>query len=257
MKTKYPIILAHGIVLRDFKFYKSFGKIEKVLKNAGYAIYTSNTDGFGTVENNAGQLKAQIDEILLAEGADKVNIIAHSKGGLDAVHMITKLGTEDKVASLTTLCTPHRGSEIATKISGLPEIIKRFVAFWLDFWYKVFGDKKPDALAVCEQLKKLPATDEPAMNISDKVYCQSYSATVEKSTEDFVMGIPLMFSKLFEKDKTDGLVSVESAKFGNYRGNCGNISHSEIVGFMTRKKKRQKVYAFYLDICAELSAIGF
>ena len=53
MKTKYPIILVHGIVVKDFKKFKAFGKIEKILKNEGFIVYTATTDGFGTIENNA------------------------------------------------------------------------------------------------------------------------------------------------------------------------------------------------------------
>jgi triacylglycerol lipase len=44
---------------------------------------------------------------------EPVNIIAHSMGGLDARHMITHLGMADRVKSLTTVSTPHRGSYLA------------------------------------------------------------------------------------------------------------------------------------------------
>ena len=60
MMSKYPILLAHGIVVKDFKYFKAFGRIEKTLKDAGYIVYTSNTDGFGTIDGNALQLKEQI-----------------------------------------------------------------------------------------------------------------------------------------------------------------------------------------------------
>jgi triacylglycerol lipase len=42
-----------------------------------------------------------------------VNIIAHSMGGLDARYAIAKLGIASKVASLTTIGTPHRGTPLA------------------------------------------------------------------------------------------------------------------------------------------------
>ena len=45
--TKYPIILVHGIVLRDvFSLFKAFAGIENNLRKAGYTVYTSDTDGF-------------------------------------------------------------------------------------------------------------------------------------------------------------------------------------------------------------------
>ena len=42
-------------------------------------------------------------------GCGKVNIIAHSKGGLDSRYAISKLGSDKYVASLTTINTPHHG----------------------------------------------------------------------------------------------------------------------------------------------------
>ena len=42
MKTKYPIILAHGIILKDFKYFKAFGKIEKILRAEGFFMGKKN-----------------------------------------------------------------------------------------------------------------------------------------------------------------------------------------------------------------------
>ena len=88
MKTKYPIILVHGIIVKELKFFKAFGKIEKTLKDEGFSVYTSLTDGFGSISNNANQLKKQILKILEEEKVTKVNLIGHSKGGLDCKYLI-------------------------------------------------------------------------------------------------------------------------------------------------------------------------
>ena len=63
----------------------------------------------------ARQLKAHILTQLRAIGKpnDKVIIIAHSMGGLDARYMIARLRMADRVAALITLSTPHRGSPYA------------------------------------------------------------------------------------------------------------------------------------------------
>ena len=258
MATKYPIILAHGIALKDYKFFKAFGRIERVLSENGYTVCTSTTDGFGSIENNAAQLKAQIEQILERENAEKVNIIAHSKGGLDTRYMIDALSMGEKVASVTFLCTPHKGSQIATKLYALPKWIRNPLAWWLNFWYRVFGDKQPDALTVCKQLA---ASDGDLLGESaanDGIFMQSYSTVLKKSRDDFVMGIPLQFSRRFEKDFSDGMVSVESSKFAQYRGHCTeqSISHSEIVDFMANKKEKEKIYAFYLGLCNDLAERG-
>lgn len=248
----YPIILVHGIVLKDINFFKAFGRIEKKLKAEGYRVVTARTDGFGTIENNAEQLKKHILEILSEEGVDKVNLIAHSKGGLDAKYMIENLDMREHIASLTTLCTPHKGSPIASFLLRLPKWLTKFMAFWINLTYRILGDKHPDSLAVCRQLQ----LQENELPIPDGVYCQSYSASIERSRDDFIMGIPLAFSHHLENKPSDGLVSVDSAQFGTYNGNV-NLSHSEIVDFMVKKKKRERIYAFYTQICEDLSQRGF
>lgn len=259
MAGKYPIILAHGIVVKDFKFFKAFGRIEKALKKAGYIVYTSRTDGFGTVENNARQLKEQIIEVLQKHGVEKVNIIAHSKGGLDAKYMLENLDMTQSVASLTTVCSPHKGSRLATKINAMPKPFLKFTAFWINFWYRIFGDKRPDSLAVLRQLEAIPAEGYAQAVFSDRVYCQSFSAELKRSRDDFVMGIPLKIAKNAEKTATDGIVSVDSCKWGEYKGNCldESVSHSQIIDFMTSKKKSQKVLEFYLSVCEDLKERGF
>ena len=259
MKTEYPIILVHGVMLKDWKFIKSFGNIKKVLNNAGFCVETSKTDGFGTIENNAKQLKKQIEEILIKYNTDKVNIIAHSKGGLDSKFLIKELGMEKHIASLTTLCTPHKGSKIADKLLSLPKWYVKILEFWINLIYKIFKDENPNCLEVAKQLKSIDTIEEETQNFSDIVYCQSYSTTLKRSRDDFIMGIPLVFSKKYEKDKSDGMVSNKSAVFADYKGDCleESVSHSEIVGFSLSKKKRKRIEEFYIKLCEELKKMGF
>ena len=48
-------------------------------------------------------------QIIQKTGCEKVNIIAHSKGGLESRYAISQLGLSPYVASLTTINTPHHG----------------------------------------------------------------------------------------------------------------------------------------------------
>ncbi len=256
--SRYPIVLVHGVVIKDFRFFRAFGRIEKSLRALGYRVYTADTDGFGTIESNAVQLKQYIAKILIAENADKVNIIAHSKGGLDAAHMINALGGGAHVASLTALCTPFRGSIVATKILGVPRPLLKLVAFVLDTCYSIFGDKHPNSLAVCRQLAFRPTTEEPTVT-DGRVYVQSYSAVLEKKRHDFLMSIPLAFSRHYSTNaETDGLVAEGSAALGEYKGNIeGSVSHSQIVDLLPGKKNKEKIIAFYSSIARDLADRGF
>ena len=259
MSTKYPIILAHGIAAKQLRVMNAFGRIGNELEAEGYKVYIADTDGFGSIENNAKQLKRFIEAVKITCECDKVNIIAHSKGGLDAKYMITHLGMEDSVASLTTLCTPHNGSIIASKLWDLPRPIKRFVAFFLDGFYRIVcHDEHPDCLKACEQLRQADTSME-TLNFSYKVYCQSYSTVMDKAKDCFIMALPMKIHHHYENYTNDGMVSEDSTKFGNYRGRCLDIpiSHSQIVDFFAKKSQKEQIYTFYKRLASELEEMEF
>ena len=261
MKTRYPIVLVHGLGMKDCFFMKTWGRIDRILRIQGYTVYKSDVDAFGTVETNAAQLKEEIETICRETGAEKVNIIAHSKGGLDAKYMIRALGMAPRVASLTTLCTPHKGTPIASFVMRFPRFAVKYLAFWVDLFYRILGDKKPDSFTACEELKRVDSLETELVNIAPGVLCQSFSASMkpERGKMDFVSAIPLLISRFIEKGRvSDGMVPQDSAIFGNYRGEClnGSVSHTEIVDFMVRDKKRDQIFAFYAALCEELVRAG-
>lgn len=259
MASKYPIILAHGIAAKQLRILNAFGKIGDELEKEGYKVFVADTDGFGSIEGNAAQLKRFILRIMEETGAEKVNIIAHSKGGLDSKYMITELGMEDCVASLTTLCTPHKGSIIASKIWDLPSPIKKIIAFWINSFYRLFcGDENPNCMRACSQLRAVDEIEE-TLQFSYKVYCQSYSTSIESIKDCYIMALPMKLQHHFEVADNDGMVSEESAQFGCYRGKCLDIpvSHVQIIDLFSKKSQKEKIYSFYKRLCGELSEMGF
>ena len=72
------------------------------------------------------------------------------------------------------------------------------------------------------------------------------------------MFIPYYLTKFIESEDTDGLVSVSSSVWGNYKGNTdGNFDHIEIIAFFGQKKRIEKVSEFYLKLVEELKQLGF
>ena len=261
MQTRYPILLVHGLGIKDTFFLKSFGLIDKRLRAQGYTVYKSKIDAFGSVQSNAAQLKDEIFSILHETGAEKINIIAHSKGGLDAKCMIEQYGISPHIASLTTLCTPHGGSPIASFILRFPRLAVKYLAFWVNLIYRVLGDQSPDSFAACEDLQRGINARQQTISDSDGIMYQSFSATMRPGLipTDFAMYFPLILSRTIEKEMpSDGLVPRDSAVFGHFRGDCvdDSISHTEIIDFMLCKKKKEKVYSFYTALCEELAREG-
>lgn len=256
--TKYPVVLVHGLVAKNFPFLGAFGIIADVLRRQGVSVYVTNQDGVGSISTNAHQLKAEIEAICRKENCEKVNIIAHSKGGLDARHMITALNMQKKVASLTTLSTPHHGSKLSASILRFPDWSIHILSLFINGFFRLFGDRNPDIWTAAKELTDT-AMERFNQNTPDHpdVYYQSYSSQASK-TNAFLVYIPYQISRYCEQDETDGLVSVQSSQWGNYQGSIdGDLNHIQIVALTGSKKKRQAVAAFYLHIITQLRDMGF
>jgi triacylglycerol lipase len=113
-KLKHPVVLAHGL----FGVEKiGFGGIEREyfrgvrarLLSQGADVHVVKVSAFASVESRAKQFA----DGLKAISAKRVNVIAHSMGGLDARYAISRLDVARKVASLVTIGTPHRGTPLA------------------------------------------------------------------------------------------------------------------------------------------------
>ena len=256
--TKYPVVLVHGMMVRDFPFWPAFRGVTDFLRKQNLAVYVSNQDGLGAIATNAVQLKEEILEILQRENCEKVNLIAHSKGGVDARYMISRLGMAEHVASLTTLSTPHHGSGLSAKLLQMPAFLAKTIAFFTDTFYRLLGDRKPDILRLGQELTAdaMAQFNEAVPNVPS-VYYQSFSSTAPHK-KAFLRFIPYQISRYCEQDDTDGMVAVKSSRWGNYRGSMGgNIDHFQMVGVYGTKKKLAGVGLFYLHIIQELKNMGF
>lgn len=265
---RYPVLLVHGVACRDNRYINYWGRIPKQLRQAGISVFFGNQDGYGSVEDNAAFLKNRVEEVLQETGAEKVNIIAHSKGGLDCRYMIGKLGMGDRVASLTTLCSPHHGSRTMDAILRLPGWMIRTASFFCNIWYRFMEDKHPNAYKVFQQFSTSFAREfNRTIPEDERVYCQSYAFLMKRATSDFIMWLPYLVVKKVEGEN-DGLVTPRSAMWANFRGvytsgvNRG-ISHMDVVDVrrspFTRKKEAAvgDILCFYDRLTDELAQNGF
>lgn len=260
--TRYPLLLVHGIGFRDLRYFNYWGRIPRELKRNGAVIYYGNQEALGTIAYNAEDIRKRILQIREETGAEKVNIIAHSKGGLDARCAITTLGMSPYVASLTTMNTPHRGCRFVNYACRLPEGFYRFVAGCFDRTFARFGDKAPDFYTATHQF----ATEASVRfneNTPDMpgVYYQSYTSKMRNPFSHLLLSIPYCLIRPLEGEN-DGLVSVESAKWGEFRGVFSNqrlrgISHGDIIDLTRQDYRSFDVLETYVRIVAELKEKGF
>ena len=112
-----PYVLQHGISANLSTWEEaSANGVLRALEERG-VLFTrfslgQGAGGNGSVAANARELNTQIANFLEPLKADKVHVIAHSKGGLDT-QGLQALGPEFEIVSLSTLSTPHLGSVAA------------------------------------------------------------------------------------------------------------------------------------------------
>ena len=213
-KTRYPIVLIHGAGFRDLKWPVYWGRIPSVLKSHGADVYYGLQDSWASVETNAEVLTSRVDEILKETGTEKVNLIAHSKGGLEARMAASSLGYGEKIASVTTIATPHHGSKTIDHLILLPKSMFNLAAFAVNNWIKVVGDKKPDFLKVCEGFttSNMERFNRDNPDIPG-VFYQSYACVMSHPLSDINLSTANFILNRIE-GPNDGLVSVESASWG-------------------------------------------
>ena len=259
MPLQYPVVLVHGIVAHDRGGILNFwGRIPKKLKEKGVKVFYGNTDAWGDYESNAQILKTTVEQILRDTKAEKVNIIAHSKGGLDSRYCIWKHQLGDHVASLTTLSTPHHGAEIADLILRRSLAHTAMVKKTLDVFCKLYGDANPNIYNVSQQLTTQKMKDfNKTVCMDERVYYQSIYTTMKNGLDDLMF----FYSHLYVKSvsgENDGVVSAHSATWGDHVVKIeGGISHAEIVDYKRKKISGINIPGIYMGIVDGLSKKGF
>ena len=111
---EHPVVLLHGLFGFDEleiggSRHQYFRGLTQQLENLGVDVHRPRLARVASIETRAQQLVHTIEGL----SAKRVNLIAHSMGGLDARYALTHLGLADRVASLITISAPHRGTPLA------------------------------------------------------------------------------------------------------------------------------------------------
>ena len=109
--TLYPIVLVHGYAGVDqyFGILDYFYRVPNRLRERGFLVFIPSLSSIELSSIRANELSVFLDQAQIESGAEKFNIIAHSQGGLDSRYLISSLREGDRIASLTTVATPHEG----------------------------------------------------------------------------------------------------------------------------------------------------
>lgn len=262
--TKYPILMIHGVFFRDFRYLNYWGRIPKELETNGARIFYGNHQSAAPVAISGQEIADRILQITQKTGCDKVNIIGHSKGGLDARAALKLPGVAEHVASLTTINTPHRGCEFADYLlSKIPLKQQTAIAKAYNATLRRLGDPQPDFLgavrdltaAACLEFNKV-TPDIP------NVFYQSIGTKLNKAAGGrFPLNFTYALTKHFD-GPNDGLVGQDSFPWGSdfrlltVMGTRG-ISHGDMIDLNRENLPEFDVREFYVQLAASLKERGF
>jgi triacylglycerol lipase len=285
--TRHPIVLHHGMA-GGRSWILTYAGIREALAADGHAVVQTQVPPFDSVEVRAGALAAAIDQALAATGATKVNLIAHAMGGLDARYLISRLGYGDRVASLTTMSTPHRGAALADVALELApnDLILNAIALVVGASVSDVGGDPHLRAALQAMAEETAGSFNAATPDDPRVFYQSWSgvSSLFGSASDRTRALAACEGKMsyipagtFDKlriefapftgivghggaDPHDGMVTVASAKWGQFQG-CVPGDHSDEIGRMTSSRPNPRTgfdpQRFWRQVAFDLAARGF
>lgn len=274
----YPIVLAHGVCRFDALLNDAldldnnddpeldnlhyFKGIRTMLKDKGYVVYHSNVAWAAGVEKRADDLKENLLKILKETRAEKVNIIAHSMGGLDARHMMFNDRNDgeihQRVASLTTISTPHEGSPFADW--GLDNLtLLHLLIQKLGVDLSALKDLRTDT---CKTFNEHQDVKEFEMACKGTIEFQTYAGK-----QDFwgvFSGLKIPFEIIRKAEgENDGMVSVRSARWRDeyFKGTLDKTDHLNEMGWWapdqlladeSPDELLARIHSFYAGIAEQL-----
>ena len=282
--TRYPVLLVHGVFFRDTKALNYWGRVPGELQRNGATVFYGEHQSAASVPDSARELTERIRRIVETTGCGKVNVIAHSKGGLDMRYAIARCGAAPMVASLTTINTPHRGCGFADYLlTNIPAAAQARVAATYNAAASHLGDTHPDFMAAVHDLTQSgcarlnaeigDATElsgaarasypqpAPAADPFRGIVCQSVgSKLAHATTGKFPLNFTYPLVKWFD-GPNDGLVAQPSFPWGERftwlepNGTRG-ISHADMIDLNRENIPGFDVREFYVGIVADLKRRG-
>ena len=294
-KTKYPIVLVHGAFFRDKNMLgiNYWWGIDKALKDKGAQVYVSNQDPFNGVNPRTQQLANELAyqyKLWFGPlwGFSKINIIAHSMGPLDSRNLISNYAIpgvcaagscNSKIASLTSIAGTHKGSQVADLLywaqNNIP-ILGPVVGDMLEGLIDLFGETFELAKDQNTKLLLHDLTSDFAVNTFNPntpnkpgVLYESYAGKINHIDYSVdPIGQPIVdllytVMNLMGAGPNDGLVSVESAKWGTFKGiipsdpGSVGVNHFYEINQFIGMTPGFDAEGFYVGLAKSLKARGY
>ncbi|RCI00839.1 hypothetical protein CU098_001457 [Rhizopus stolonifer] len=255
-----PIVLCHGLFGFDIQGPEFFpvlqrhywDGIEDSLARLGAKVIVTKVPQAGSISERSQALHHILTTVLVGK---KLNFVAHSMGGLDCRHLLANNPKRAyNVQSLTTICTPHRGSPVMD-------------------WFRDHIGLGCDPLTRQQKKWIIDYFDTPAYSHLTTDFCNHYfnpNTPDDSTVQYYSYGASTQFSDasllnfpgrlVYEKEgENDGIVSVKSAQWGTYvktvQADHWDLSGKSCFPYRLSKLKNNQDFdriGFYAELATHL-----
>lgn len=249
----------HDVVSAGKYLIEYWNGIKSQLEEVGCTVLVAKVPPFARIETRAHMLDefivSQLPNIRKQHGVPegrpiKLNLVAHSMGGLDCRYLIHYLQKKKRdkyqIVSLTTISTPHRGTSAADfALEYSPESLIR--------------NYFPSVFQLSTSFTKV--FNRHIHNDPDVKYFSYASQFTPNPASMFLVTWKIVKDK---EGPNDGLVSVKSAKWAKFMGCLDDVDHADLINWMGPVKMAKMALGipnfnpkwFYMDIMNNLAAHG-
>lgn len=271
--TRYPIVFLHGLAGFDslLNIIDYWIGMESLLTDRGFHVEVHAVSAFDTtIVRTEGWM--EIIDGLHSDGVGrKFNFIGHSQGGLDARYIASVLDDVGIVESITTISAPHHGTPVADALHNVIDVSPfdgQLIDSILSFGTQVFGSTGEEFSAQMEQMttENMLAFNDQVPDVSGVSYyswagqsCRLIQFICQTQLQGETVSSYFLLSHILVETlegDNDGLVSVQSAQWGEYLGLLPADHMDEIGHRYDFSSQPFDSAGFYLSEAQRLSLAG-
>ena len=271
--TRYPIVFMHGLAGFDtlLSVFDYWVGVEDLLLPQGYAANIYGVSAFDSTAVRAEQWREHLDALYRETGARRVNLIAHSQGGLDARYYAALLDLNGRVASITTIATPHMGTAVAGLLTGVVElgptdgqIVDALVSGAAEL-FGTTGDSFSEQLAQMTP-ENMAIFNSDIPDVPGVQYfswagksCRYLQWSCQSEMDGETVSSYFLLSHAYlesQEGDNDGLVSVSSAEWGTFLGVLPADHIDEVGHRFDLSSQPFDAAGFYLSEARRLAGLG-
>jgi triacylglycerol lipase len=277
------IVLVHGILGFDDTqgllngLVKYWGGLDGYLRSKGAKVATPASPAMANLETRARETIQYLEGTStnpgwrITNGCSKVHLVGHSQGGLVSRYMVKYLNYASKVATVTSVNTPHQGSPVADVVLNvIPDWLEPFVGLVLDNLAKlIYRDGRPqDAIAMGGSLtvSYLSNFNKVATNVPTVKY-YSYGSKMAWADPIQHPVMALLYPATWAGgiwygmgSSNDGIVPFSSQKWGTWKGEpstywyATGVDHLQATNLEWSGQSYYDVQGYYLNIALNAKA---